>query len=129
TVALAASDSADAEQAAVITGELRAAVRRDEHELALGSALRAADAAATKLMLDIARRKTAQPPDSGTEPAGDGTATSRAHGSSAPGPHPTGPTQKRASGSAVSAIVDELLADVDGHPDATFEITWRIVEP
>ena len=143
TAALASSDSSDAEQAAVIMNELRAAARRDEHELAFGTALRAADAAATKLMLDIARRKTTHTPEPGGGPSGDDATGTPGEGThNGPGGQPqgepqqagtpvsaSGTTHKQARGSAVFAVVDELLAEVDTNPEAVFEITWRIVEP
>jgi hypothetical protein len=143
TAALGVSDSPDAERAAVITDELRAAARRDEHEIALGNALRMADAAATKLMLDIARQKT-QTPNSGGGSSGDlaGTVTGEPGGQTGQeGQHPgagqpwaapsdgSGTVQRRASASEVHGVVNELLAEADSHPDAMFEITWRIVAP
>jgi hypothetical protein len=140
TVALADSDSTDADQAAAIRDELRATARRDEHELAFSDALRVADAAATRLMLEIARRKTTHTPSasggsadgaSGAPEEAGGQAGQPRSGSQMPDSRvsPSDMTQKRASGSEVLTVVDELLADVDGHPEATFEITWRIVAP
>jgi hypothetical protein len=147
---LAADGGPDAERASVIVAELQVAARRDEHEMSLEQALRAADHAASGLLMDIARRK-AQP---GTGRTGSGGTDHP--GSPGPGDasdHPTAghpgdsgrpytgsasagvirvtpggrDTVRRATGATIQRVMDELGAEVQSHPEATFEIIWRVV--
>ncbi|MBA9004995.1 phage resistance protein [Thermomonospora cellulosilytica] len=45
-----------------------------------------------------------------------------------PPPPPPETKVRRVSGQDVGPVLDELRADADAHPAATFEITWRIVK-
>jgi hypothetical protein len=152
TAALTGENGPDAERASVITAELRAAARRDEHESTLSEALRAADAAATRLLLDIARRN-AQPgtgdgggsPGSDAGPSADGpggeagrgqrrdpggtTAGSPGAGLQVTSPGGGSTARRQVSAGDVSEVADELRRFADAHPDATVEVTWRIVTP
>lgn len=138
---LAGASGPDAEQASVIVAELRTAARRDEHEIPLANALRAADAAATRLLLDItnwnARPELGRPaapagparppvlPGTDRQPRDDAEQTG-----SVPPPvlvPCADPTRRRAAADQVRSVAEELLADAAAHPGATYEITWRIV--
>jgi hypothetical protein len=142
---LAAEGGPDAEQAGVIVAELRTAARRDEHEIPLANALRTADTAATKLLLDITNRNVA-PARPDATPAGGAARAPVVPPTTADGwprdiagqpddvpparPVPgADPRRLRASASQVRSVTAELLADAAAHPGATFEITWRIVAP
>jgi hypothetical protein len=127
---------------------LRAAARRDEHEIALGGALRVADTATTRLLLDLTSRSAAPGPggDAGSSGVEVGMSAGRPGAEVGGGPDrepadaradsPATITaaagvavHKRASGSEVRGVVDELLAEAESRPDAVFDITWRIVAP
>jgi hypothetical protein len=142
---LAAGGGPDAERASLIVSQLWAAARRDEQEVPLGEALRVADSAATGLLLDIARRPA--PPGLAAGGPGVGDDARPQPGPAAPDGqdhesdgHPpvtlpaaavtagTGKT-RRATLTTVQGVVDELLAEVDRHPGATFEVSWRVVTP
>jgi hypothetical protein len=197
--ALATEGGPDAGRASLIIEELRAAARRDEQEIALGQALRAADKAATDLLLDIARRPArpaagpdgpgpadtsglpAGAPPAGTAPTagpdgktsstppgavhpgsgipgggGPGAPAGNGHGApdapgqgapdgvpatsmAAPLPPPAGlapgagqpPGQvvKKVSAGEVGAVADELRRFAEANPQATVEVTWRVVTP
>ncbi len=134
TAGLADGGGQDAEPASVIVTELRSAARREEHEIALREPLRTADAAATKLLLDLAGRTVSRP---GPRPAPE-TPSGAPHGpgvgespgatipADGPVPGPAG-VRRRASAAQIRSVTDELLAQASAHPNAIFEITWRIV--
>jgi hypothetical protein len=147
TTALAGDRGPDAERASLVTAQLRAVAQRDEHEIALGSAVRAADTAATKLLLDLTSRKARPgPSDPGPSGVGAGTSAERT-GAGVNGGADREPTDakadlpttittatgaavhRRASGSDVRRVVDELLAEAQSRPEAVFDISWRIVAP
>lgn len=99
----------DAEGAAIIS-VLREAAKRDEHEVALQARLREADKAA----IALARGRMKQPKPARPEPGKE------------PGPGPGGHVERvRARG--VAALVEKICEEADEHPDAEFEISWRIV--
>jgi hypothetical protein len=150
--ALADDSGPHAERASVILTGLRAAARRDEHESKLGEALRTADIAATRLLLDITRRDTPPPAGNGGSraesvtgrpaegpgnEAGAGAyrdADRQAGASPEAGARPGGPVsssvaRRQVSAREVSGVADELRRFADEHPGATVEVTWRIVTP
>ena len=140
--ALAEGGGPDAERASLIGTELRDAARHHEQEIPLDRALRAADAAASALVLDIAGRRSARPAPVANGPgdgysAGSGgrqpddadqdrTGPVNAGGfeTAAGGP---GTVRRRATVSTIQGVIDELNTEVGSHPGATFEITWRVV--
>ncbi|HEY0935129.1 MAG TPA: hypothetical protein VGD91_15465, partial [Trebonia sp.] len=137
-------------EAAAIIGRLRAAARRDEHEAALASPLSTASGAALHLI--ITRNRAAQAakpapavngqqaavpvtgqggPGAGpgeratgpeTVPAGTGTATPGLTGAAGAAVAAT-----RLSATDVPALLDEIRAAAAAHPDAEFEISWRVL--
>lgn len=146
TAALAGEDGPDAERASLIAERLRTAAQRDEHEIALSDALRAADTAATGLLLDLTGRSAQPDGDAGSSEAGADMPAERPRAGVGGGPaqEPSDATadspaattaaasvavRRRASGSEVRGVVGELLAEAEGRPDAVFDISWRIVAP
>lgn len=99
----------DAEAAAIISA-LREAARHDEQEVALAAGLREADRAAIALAMSRLRPGPTPPPPP-------------------PPPSPPPPPGTRLRAREVAAFVDKICEKADENPDATFEITWRIVEP
>jgi hypothetical protein len=155
--ALTDQDGPDAERALMIIGELREVARRDEQEIALAGALQAADSAATELVLDIARRSAQRDAgggdrrtgDDGTAAAGGQVGTERRDGpidtrsrdagdlrtaavgtgverGTAPG---DAGAVRRATAATIREVLAELSAEAGKHPEATFEISWRVVTP
>jgi hypothetical protein len=147
-----AGDTAEGDaEASLITAALRQAARRDEHEMALAAPLRKAAEDAITLLREQARR-SAQVPRASGEGTGSpaigqpAAATGRGTGSSvivpgavAPvaGPEsgptpplspPTPPVGERIRAKDVPAFVERICEAADEHPDAEFEIAWRIVE-
>ncbi len=151
TLALTGGGGPDAERASVIAQELRAAARRDEHESGLSDALRAADTAATGLLLDITQTAQREVNDSGeapgieASPAGAGAEhgpdPGQPRGLSAasagqPGPAPVAwvppgdsTARRQVNTGDVDEVADELRRFAGAHPDVTMEVTWRIVTP
>jgi hypothetical protein len=120
---LAGSAGADAELAAVIVRELRAAARHDEQAVALGPALEATERAATQLMLDIAARtaRPVPPSESPTTPAPAPTAVP------APAAEGGGRVTRQVAARQLEEVASELRSFADEHPEATIEISWRVV--
>lgn len=104
----AAADG-DADAYAIISA-LREAARHDEHEVALAARLREADKAA--IALAVSRQP---PPGPGPGPT-------------PPPPPPPPPSGNRVPARDVAAFVEKICEAADDHPDAEFEITWRIAE-
>lgn len=143
TAALAGHAGPDAERASLIAERLRSVAQRDEHEIALGDALRAADTAATGLLLDLTGRGAQPDGDDGSSGAAADMPSERPRAEvGGPAREPAGATadsataateaagvavRRRASGSQVRGVVAELLDEAEGRPDAVFDITWRIV--
>jgi len=122
---------------ALISG-LRQAAERDEHEVALAAPLRKAGEEAIALLRERARQPAPAP--SRTTAAGtiaggtiaDGTVATPNDSAGTvdqggPGPLPA-PPGDRVRSRDVAAFVNKICEAADEHPDAEFEISWRIVE-
>lgn len=109
-----------------IPDELRNAARHDEHEVGLVEPLRRAEQAAIELFVN-AEPKPAYPagkPERPQEPAQATPGTRE----SLPGALSSGlAVTRRVPAWNVPEVVEELCDAADGHQDAEFEITWRIV--
>jgi hypothetical protein len=104
-----------------IISALRQAARHDEHEIPLAGPLRTADKDALDLIMS--RTKTAPPVvapvhQQDHDPQGERTE-----------PTPAGPflSPGRIPARDVPSVVEKICEAADAHPDAEFEITWRIV--
>jgi hypothetical protein len=118
---------------ALILG-LRQAAGRDEHEVALAAPLRKAGDEAIALLRERARQPAPTPdpiPDSSRTIAG-GTVTGPDESADIvnqdPGRVPPAPGE-RIRAEDVAAFVYKIVEAADDHPDAEFEISWRIVKP
>ncbi|HEU5155675.1 MAG TPA: phage resistance protein [Streptosporangiaceae bacterium] len=107
---LADSSEAKAGQARAILDRLRAAARHDEHDKALGPVLREAEQNAINLIIE---RPPPPPPLPPPPP---------------PPPPPPELVVRQAAAAQVPRVIEELRAQALAEPDATFEITWRIVD-
>lgn len=96
--------SSDDPEGAAIIAVLQRAARHDEHEIPLAEPLRKADTEA----LDLIMSRTRTPPPVSLPPV-----------SSQP--------RNRFRASEVPAVVEKICEAADANPDATFEITWRVV--
>ncbi|PWU59497.1 phage resistance protein [Micromonospora globispora] len=97
-----------AAEAAAILGELRRVAQADELTAPLAPALRRAQTDSTALI----RRATKLPPPPPLPPL-------------PPKPRPAG--ERRVPASDLKDAVTDLKAFAEAHPDATIEVTWRIV--
>jgi hypothetical protein len=130
-----AATNGDVEADLIIT-PLRQAARRDEHEQALAGPLRKAAGDAITLIRERARRPdpaTPAPP-AVVPPAVLPVVLPRpSPGQPIVGPEPTPapsppPPGNRMRAKEVAAYVMKIINEADEHPDAEFEISWRIVE-
>jgi hypothetical protein len=122
---LAATDG-DLERA-LISG-LRLAAERDEHEVALTAPLRKAGEDAIALLRERARQPTPPPvPIIDVPPVvlPDPTAVVVDRDPVSLPPQPGNRVRAR----DVPAFVNKICDEAEDHPDAEFEISWRIVEP
>ncbi|MFJ8834305.1 hypothetical protein [Micromonospora aurantiaca] len=97
-----------AARAEAILGDLRRAAQADELTTPLASALRRTQSEATALL-----RESVTPPPPPTLP-----------------PLPPGPSvvrRRRVAAPEISSAVEELTAYAESHPNATIEVSWRIV--
>jgi len=127
----AAADD-DVEQAQVIT-VLRQAARRDEHEVALAVHLRTAGSEAIALLRSRARRPEPVPPPITPPPVvvppDQQPPVTDPHLGQTPPPQPLPPVGDRVRAKDVAAYVMQICDEAEDHPDAEFEISWRIVKP
>jgi hypothetical protein len=118
----------DVDQALVISA-LRQAAERDEHEVALAGPLRKASEQAIALLRERARKPA--PTQASFHTSHGGTVADRAESGDAvdqgPGPLPM-PPANRIPASGVPAFANKICDEAADHPDAVFEISWRIVE-
>jgi hypothetical protein len=129
-----ASSEGDVDQSRIIA-VLRQAARRDEQEIALSAPLRTADQEAIALLRERARKPVARP-DDGAPPVPSPAGTYRAPGATTPPPAAPAPvvpsapllTGERVAAKKVAAYVMRIIEAAEAHPDAEFEIAWRIVE-
>lgn len=148
------SEAAADLEAAVIIGKLRDAARRDEHEMPLAAPFRAASEAALELIMTRGRA-AAGAPSSGPRPAGTdqgngrgrqggtdiptagppGTSGSAEAGVARPGwtdiaagQQAAGVTVSHVSASDLPALLDQIRATADAHPDAEFDLSWRMLD-
>jgi hypothetical protein len=105
------ADSGADTEAAAIFDQLRRAARCDEHEVALAAPLRQADDAALALIMSRSAKPAVPPPDDPPPP-------------SRPSPSMM---SRRVQAGGVPAVMAEIRAAADAHPDAELEITWRVV--
>ena len=117
----------DVDQALIISA-LRQAAARDEHEVALASPLRKASEQAIGLLRERARKPApapAPPPPIGVSPVNvpDVATDIVDQGPVSPPPLPGSRVRAR----DVPAFVNKICDEAEDHPDAEFEISWRIV--
>lgn len=111
-----------AEDATAIFEPLRRAARADELTISLPEALAKARAEATELLRKATAHPTARPTAAQTQTPDDepqGRVGQR-HGAASGG--------RRVTATEVQEVLVELRAFVEGHGDATVEVTWRVVE-
>ena len=132
-----AATSGDVEADRII-GALRQAARRDEHAASLAAPLRKASDDAISLLRERARRRepVAPPgePVAGVTPGTvTGPAVTAVPGSVVPsadeGTHTPPPAGDRIRAKEVAAYVMKIIESAEEHPDAEFEISWRIAKP
>jgi hypothetical protein len=107
--ALAAGGNANADAAASTRDQLRSAACHDEHQVPLRKALDLAEQAAIALLIDSHDHDS----DSDSDPDPD-----------------TGervPFKRRVTAAEVASVAEELCETADQNPEASFDITWRIV--
>ncbi|HEX6968590.1 MAG TPA: hypothetical protein VF174_07260, partial [Micromonosporaceae bacterium] len=109
-------------EAAEILRTLRDAAREDELTTQLAPALHAADRAASAL-LDRVLAETSPQPVSGGRPE------NRQHGDLHPTPKPTvTPNGSRSvAATHIEQVMSQLRDFAKEHPDATIEVTWRVL--
>jgi hypothetical protein len=123
--ALAGGNGPKRAPALAILEQLHSAARHDEHGVALQRPLVEAEQAAIELIIE-------QLPD--PAPPGDGVfdlpgVPAPLEPVSPPAPPVSVGVVRRVSASDVAGAVEELCEDADAHPGATYEISWRIVQP
>jgi hypothetical protein len=120
---------------ALISG-LRQAAGRDEHEVALAAPLRKVGDEAIALLRERARQPaptpepTPTPASPRTIAGGVVTGSDESVGTVNQDPSPLAPASgERIRAEDVAAFVYKIVEAADDHPDAEFEISWRIVKP
>jgi len=113
--ATAAGDGTKAASAVSIRDQLGSTVRHDEHEIALRGSLDQAERAAIKLLME-----DPQPP---VELPGQETPVLIRP----PQPIPPGTVTHRVNAAEVAGVAEELCKTAKKYPDASFEISWRVV--
>jgi hypothetical protein len=135
-----AATSQDTEAAAIIS-VLQQAAQRDEHEVPLVARLSEANKSAIALAMSRMQR-TPAPGSPPTGPIPDASPTvGISGGGTGPAPSPAAsgaqvgeatpsllPPPTRVPAREVAALVEHICEAADEHPDAQFEIAWRIVE-
>lgn len=116
---LAADGGDQAEPARAILDALRSAARHDEHEVPLARRLADAERDALALLIEA---QPAPPRPAPPQPTPQPPTTA-----DRPGAGPAAGTARRVPAGDVPKVVEELCEDADAYPDATFEITWRVV--
>ena len=108
-----------AEVAASIRDQLSSAASHDEHQVQLRSALDQAERAAIDLMIQ-------PPPPPAGLPDSDRV---EVRSPTEPPPTVSGPGSfiRRVTARDVAAVVEELCETADKNPEASFDISWRIV--
>jgi hypothetical protein len=124
----------DVDQALIISA-LRQAAERDEHEVSLASPLRKAGDQAIALLRERARKPVPAPAPAPPPAADSPIDVSPVNVSDVPiGSFDQGPVSLpqppgiRVRARDVPAFVNKICEAADDHPDAEFEISWRIVE-
>lgn len=127
----------DVDQALIISA-LRQAAERDEHEVALARPLRKASDEAIALLRERARKPVPAPVPAPTPPpvpdsaidVSTVTVTDVQEGGLDQGSVSLSPPPgNRVRARDVPAFVNKICDEAEDHPDAEFEISWRIVEP
>jgi hypothetical protein len=130
-----ASAEGDVDQSRIIS-VLRQAARRDEQEIALYAPLRKADQEAITLLRERARRPVPGPDGDGAASGPSLGGTDQPPGQTTPQPAKPEPViqpapslaGERVAAKKVAAYVMRIMNEAEDHPDAEFEIAWRIVE-
>ena len=119
------TDGENAAAAQTLLGELRSAARHDEHEVGLAETLQQVEQRSTALFLDAASKRSTAPlldVASKREPQPDGKDDHEQKPEPDPAVH-----VRRARGTKVLDVVEEICTAADASPDVEFEITWRVV--
>ncbi|MEV4675247.1 phage resistance protein [Actinomadura sp. NPDC049382] len=109
--ALAARTGPKQERAAALLERLRNAARHDEYTVPLKDRLREIESLAVDLIVDPDPDPDPDPPPPPPPP-----------------PPPAGAKTMRVPASEVAQVAGEMCGDAAANPDATYEITWRIVD-
>ena len=124
------ADEQDQAQANAVIAPLRKAARHDEHEQPLAEPLRIADKAALDLVLEWNRTGPSALPvdvqfvsEAGSMPGHSALTVQPDMGGAGRHQEPA-----RVAAKDVPALLEEIRQQAASHPDADFEITWRVID-
>jgi hypothetical protein len=111
---------AKAESAASVRDQLTSAARHDEHQVPLHGALDQAERDAIKLLIEVSQPPAELPGPETAVPSRPQQALQH---------RPAGPSTitRRVNARDVPAVAEELCETADKNPEASFDISWRIV--